>query len=984
MILLFCVALGNAQDPSHWRITDEDGLPSQTTYQVVQDSIGFIWIGTSNGLVRFDGKEFKSFKHPKQSDNEIVTVMNDNYGRIWYTNLSNQLFYIERDSISYFWGNDIRKPHRLNSYLVANDQIILHTDDNLNNDTTYITSLPINKPIQNLKYPNLNFHPAFKSSKPLLWDRNTDFIFNVGPGLSTMSFVPTSPNDSLTYSWWTYLKNTETEWGPNAAKTSKIKHYIFDNKFYLSKDNYLHIYDLATQKKSILSFKENISTIHSISGNIFILTNGGFSMLSKGQINKDFQTQLEDYSFNDIFLDREGNFWLATVSSGIVVIPSLNIQNHKLSDKKAPVYSLRADIDKNRIFVGQEKGTISLINLFSRNIEENYSIPFPVGRVVDFLIDEYLIICTDKNLIYQKPNNRQEYKLINNSGAVKSISKDSHGNYLLGASGGAFKIPISKLDSPSDFFLGPSQRMIFKRTYSNLEDFDGKIWIGTTTGIYINESKKTIPFLENDNHVEYSVSDIIQSRDSTIWVATNESGLLKIKNDKIIDRYNTENQLTSNTCRTLFESPQGNLWIGTSNGLFVLNPNTNVIRNFNKYDGLPSNDILSLAVTDSTVWVGTSKGLVSIPVNENCINNIPPPIILTKFSVHEQDTLITDKIKLPYNQNSVQIDFLGLGFKSKGNITYQYQMLGIDSTWVNTTTRYARFPALQPNDYTFNVVAVNEDGRKSEIPATIKITIIPAWWQTWTFRISAILILLGSGWIFLYLRFKRQRKQEKEKNDLDKKVHELSLMALQTQMNPHFIFNSLNAIQEFFTTNDQEKAMRFLGKFAKLIRLVFDQSRQKYISLDEELDFLNIYLSLESLRFNDEVKIDVEISREVDQDRDIYRIPPLLIQPIVENSFKHGLFHKSKNKELSIKFEQYQDHLKCTIQDNGVGRKRAGEINEWKKKNHRSAGLKTTKERLNLLHKDIKQNINSVEFFSITDLFDENQNPTGTRVEILI
>src|SRR5690606_8791202 len=188
-------------------------------------------------------------------------------------------------------------------------------------------------------------------------------------------------------------------------------------------------------------------------------------------------------------------------------------------------------------------------------------------------------------------------------------------------------------------------------------------------------------------------------------------------------------------------------------------------------------------------------------------------------------------------------------------------------------------------------------------------------------------------------------------SDFNKRLVEVKSQALQTQMNPHFIFNALNAIQQYLTDFDQEKAMSYLAKFARLIRLILEQSKKKTISLESELELLNLYLMLEKLRFKENVEVYLNLPDDIEKEKSEIYLPPLLIQPIIENAFKHGLFHKEGKGRLDITFSKSGKYLKCTIEDNGVGRAATLEKNKWRKKGeHKSSGLDTTTERLQLLH----------------------------------
>lgn len=343
------------------------------------------------------------------------------------------------------------------------------------------------------------------------------------------------------------------------------------------------------------------------------------------------------------------------------------------------------------------------------------------------------------------------------------------------------------------------------------------------------------------------------------------------------------------------------------------------------------------------------------------------------------DTILQEYYNLRHDQNTIQIDYTGLGFKARGNLKYQYHLQGHSEQWFSAPETSVLFPSLSPGDYSFTIKAINEDGIASETPASLNFTISPPWWATWWFK-TGMILLLGT---IVFVRGKNIKKQQQIKHDFERKVSELSMQALQTQMNPHFIFNSLNAIQKFLTVNDKENALLYLGKFSKLIRTVFNQSNKKTISLEEEIDFLKTYLSLEDLRFNHKVDIKFNVHESIEKHLDEYHLPPLLIQPIIENAFKHGLFHKKGNKKISIEFKKVNEFIHCTITDNGVGMSKSKKLNQWKTHEHKSSGIETTRERLALIHKEHTVFNPERPFFKITDL-EENGLPSGTQVEMYI
>ncbi|MEM7102538.1 MAG: tetratricopeptide repeat protein [Bacteroidota bacterium] len=226
------------------------------------------------------------------------------------------------------------------------------------------------------------------------------------------------------------------------------------------------------------------------------------------------------------------------------------------------------------------------------------------------------------------------------------------------------------------------------------------------------------------------------------------------------------------------------------------------------------------------------------------------------------------------------------------------------------------------------------------------------------------------------------KTREKQESEFNEKISRLKMQALQAQMNPHFIFNSMNAIQQFITTNDSESAMLYLSSFARLIRLIFEYSQRTSISLSDEIEFLKLYLKLENLRFKNKIEVNLSLSSEIDKENT--KVPPLLVQPLIENAFKHGLMHKASGGKLEITFYQKGEMLVCSVEDNGVGRTQASKLGSWRPKEYRSSGLKIINERLELLNGVENDTNNSTTKLMVTDLFDDNEEPSGTRIDLFI
>lgn len=209
----------------------------------------------------------------------------------------------------------------------------------------------------------------------------------------------------------------------------------------------------------------------------------------------------------------------------------------------------------------------------------------------------------------------------------------------------------------------------------------------------------------------------------------------------------------------------------------------------------------------------------------------------------------------------------------------------------------------------------------------------------------------------------------------ESKLAQVKLQSLRNQMNPHFIFNALNSIKVYFIDNDKEKAIFYLNKFSKLVRVILESSSEENITLDEELDILKLYMSIENLRFSESINFTISHAQNLNLKK--IKVPALILQPIVENAIWHGLMQKKGDKSISILIEEYQSNFKLQIKDNGIGREKALVNKRNKKLEKESLGVKLMNDRLEFYNKQHKTSYKH----KFIDLYDEQKNPTGTIVE---
>jgi hypothetical protein len=437
------------------------------------------------------------------------------------------------------------------------------------------------------------------------------------------------------------------------------------------------------------------------------------------------------------------------------------------------------------------------------------------------------------------------------------------------------------------------------------------------------------------------------------------------------------------------EKENNRLWVATNEGIFLLKLNLKpspfqyAIQKISLAQGLPTLEVNCLVVRDNNLFVGTSKGLAMLPI-QNIIDaqkqNMLTPLIIKNIKINRQDTTVLTNYELNYRQNNLDIEFVALSFKSDKNIKYDYKMVSenSDTLWHSVQDLHKEFSLLSPGKYEFSVRAFDIDGNATQSVKPIVFRINTPFWNTNWFRLLSILIIVASIYSYFYFRTQKIKKEEEQKTEINKKFAELELQALQAQMNPHFVFNALSAIQNFILNNDAQEATDYLSRFSRLMRLFLESSRNKYIALSEEKILLDYYIQLEQLRFKDKFTYQIILEDGVSLDTEI---PSLLLQPFVENAINHGLVYKNDNDGyLNIIFKKENNKLICIVDDNGIGRKEAAAIKNKSLKPYKSRGTEITEERLRSL-----ELIESTKIeIDILDKIDLNLIPKGTKVTIVM
>lgn len=355
-----------------------------------------------------------------------------------------------------------------------------------------------------------------------------------------------------------------------------------------------------------------------------------------------------------------------------------------------------------------------------------------------------------------------------------------------------------------------------------------------------------------------------------------------------------------------------------------------------------------------------------------------PKIKLLNIETSGKDNPVKDNYKMEYFEETVKVYFESPVLKdSLMGVFYKKEKVNLftDTTnvWNKIEGNSFKLNNLNSGEYKIYIKYETVTGKTSPL-VIFSLNINKPWWRTWWFWGASFISLFG----MFYGRERFLKFWADEEQRHTKKIIELELRTLQLQMNPHFIFNALNSIQSYVMTHDALTANNYLSKFAQLIRMFLDSSRSKYISLQEEIRMLNLYVEMESLRFEDKFTFEIVADSEVNK---YIEIPTMILQPFVENAINHGLRYKKSKGFLKIHFFYSNNYLICRLEDNGVGRRIAKEIQSKSRKGYKSQGLKITAERLVTYNKINETNI----VFSIKDLVsaeNSEDQDVGTEVEV--
>ncbi len=959
-ISALCIPLFiHAQSPHYRQYTVNDGLPSATVYFMIQDTRGYMWFATENGLARFDGKSFKTFtRNDGLVDNLILRLYEDNIGRIWITSFTGK--------ICYYLNGKIYNPE--------NDSLLSHLPP-----LKYTLTTPVEGKNGIVYFGGSGNFFAISGRK----------IYYYPEG------KPISPGDSFSeYPELSDYYPIRIDSNSEKLYRNGTDYYVYTRKDYYYTDQGFR----NLLKKSSLPELNAIQYQEKIKDDLWFTSsdNGIFKIFGSGPNKFNVKQYLKGIVVNDIFMDNENNMWFSTTGKGVFLLPanSKNALNITKSDglPQENICALFRDKDHS-IWAGAINN--SLYRLHNHVITKYNAIH--TKRLINYCYDVIgdnngnIYYCNTENLLlFRKDNPDHLGKIIgppgsdpfsfsfSNEGNYKALSLSKKGILLATTAHGLYIYDHLNAAGPKTqaTYIPDSER---KRVLTAFISGTGKIWAARSDGLYRVEENRWIPINKKDKVLSEPISRIAELDDGNLLVTTRSKGIVLFDGHNVLQVISEKNGLASDICNRIFID-HNNIWVATARGVsqFIYkNMQLKFVRNYTTSDGLLSNEINDIAADNDTIYVATADGLTILPEIKPIRTN-PPPVYINTAMYGPADISGANDTVLKYAHHYIKFNFIGITYQQPLKIIYKYRLIGSDDDWQTNSNGSVDYPALGPGNYIFEAMAKKTDSDWS-LPARFHFVIkAPFWMQTWFYFLIYGLLLAGLGFA-VYFVSRIKRKQNEKKLILQNRMVQLEQQALSALMNPHFIFNALNSIQQYLHKNDALSANKYLSLFAKLTRKNMEAVVKNSVSLEEELERLELYLNFEKLRFGNKLQYEINIPPDLETDEIL--IPPMVLQPFVENAIWHGIMPLKEGGDVLITASKINDkQYKIEIKDTGIGIETSRELKNSQGLKHNSKGMQLTIERLELWTKGLNTQFDLI----ITQGNSESGANPGTVVTIIL
>ncbi len=952
LILISCCAKSQTLYVKHY--STKNDLPSNILYMCHQDLDGYIWIGAAGGIIRFDGKNFQKYSYKKDSlvKGPITVITNDSHNQIWVKSWVFSPFFsvIKKNTVTKYQD----------SVLLSNsfeDSKLEKQYYSKANSTAYIIGeerlVRIGQEgIPHFEHIGMSRHASiFETNDNRVFAADKNHLFDIAA--STPFLIKQ----------FDFIDNN-------------TKFACHNNTLYCATKNIIHVYKyngvgFDSIETHILRYK--IRNMHANKYGLWLSPYSDKSVhLYRNFQLKSAPLKVEMPGIPDYYMtDNEGGVWIVIVNNGIAYIPNPSIVNYTVKDglSSSEVFVFKKR-DENSFWAGYYSGEIDVLRFSDEKINakkilqidddlHGYSFMIDIKRYKNktyFLSRGKLVELTNGKLITH-PNIGSTYKsfeILNDT--LLSIGSTSYIIYNL-------KTKKRKL-----FDIG--------RIYKQTIDTNGVLWLGGLTGLYsFNVHKDTAPRLFELHEKNNIVNSMTVYKDY-LWVMCLD-GLYLLKGRSIIRHYTKEDIPIQSLDAFSISTNRDQVWIGNSKGVFIgwydydaLTFKKTLQLDYN--DGLLGQNISTITFEDTVVYVSTnSSGFAKIyNIEDTKLNYQVSDIRFKRIGANEY--LNPDSVNIEYSKKGLEVEFYAAALKYHDEISYRYKLNGFDDDWRVTNNNIVHYTNIPPGKYEFLIDIVDNRPNTESITKKTIINISPLYWQTVWFKILAgVFVVALIGWGFN--RYYNYRKKQALK-----KLNQKALLAktrmetFKAQIKPHFIFNSLNALQDYVYTNNSDDVAKILREFATLFRKGLHLADSDFTSIEEEVSFLIRYLELEKVKSEGKFDYAIHIEQGLEQND----IPSLLTQPFVENAVIHGASTAKGKGHIKINYYSEGNNIICKIADNGIGIKKSGKNREG----HVSKGTAMSLMRIS----EYKSGLGLDVELHIEDISDIDSDTNGTVVTIVI
>lgn len=1003
--------------------TTEQGLPSEYVSKVVQGTDGFIWFGTNNGLVRYDGYNFVVYSHNPRNASSIsgdyisaIEPMNERlmwvgvYEKgldLFDTQSGKTVFHIDEKTTPRLPDNRILK------LWVEKDKNRLWVCTMKNHffwidlrDFKATVPKPIKHPMSSVIPPETNSIYAIEQNKEQLnqyWMATNDGLLLYDENLNT--------------AWYHQVPETQE----TTATSNRMRAMLVDgDKIWLGSrgGSGLTCFDIPT--RTFTSFPYNkltdpnfVLAIRRKSATEFWIGSIGASLLI-------FNTETKQYTYItydtkrpsdirsdiifDIAVDKQGNTWLAT-KHGVALYnddyqlfiadsllkPTVTKQPNffkiwSIEEDEKSLYFGCAAADGLLIYDRKTKKQRVRRPLGLRADETMYIYRMAKDQAGKIWLAALTHLCyydpkTDKFTWIQRPELMGE-------ALVHSVAVGADQRVYFGTrSHGLFSYDPAE-DRWVNHRTATSAIVSDSYLHDLLVDRFGKLWISTGGGISVYDTQQG-RFVRNYTAKDgfKAIFKLALDERNRLWTTSENDGVKCIDTQtlRVLPSITKQQGLLSNTVDYVEIDKHQNLWITTHRGLCVYNLAAKSALLFDAKNGLPVNQIegATKALKNGFLVQAFSTSFAIIDPTKLTDIRVTNPPTFTYFKIFDLRYPIraADTLRLKHTQNFFSIGFSALNFSQPEKLVYQYQLVGVDDNWVIANElRMASYTNVTSGEYLFKTRYAVKGTSFWSPEQQVWIIIKPPFWKTWWFGIVVLAASLAIVYYVYSLQINKVRKTEALKTETNRQLAALEMKALRSQMNPHFIFNSLNSIKYYVIRNETAVASRYLSQFSKLIRRILTNSETDLVKLSEELEMIRLYLEMEQLRFGDKLAYEIEVDERLDTE--MIEIPTMLIQPYIENAIWHGIMHKVSPGKLYLSLRETattSERLEITVSDDGIGRRKSKELQAMTPVPKKSLGMRITKERIELLNQFHKKNIE----LTIADL-NPGTEDTGTCVRLIV